>query len=64
MKLKKKEDKNVDTSFILRMGNKVPMEGVTVTKFRPEMEKWTIQRQPQLGNQEHKAPQMAKIVLQ
>jgi hypothetical protein len=28
MKLEKKEDQSVDTSFLLRMGNKIPMEGV------------------------------------
>jgi hypothetical protein len=33
MKLKKKEDKSVDTLLLLRMGNKIPMEGVTETKF-------------------------------
>jgi hypothetical protein len=33
MKLKKKKDQSVDTSFFLRMGNKIPMEGVTETKF-------------------------------
>jgi hypothetical protein len=38
MKLKKKEDQSVDTSFLLRMENKIPMEGVTETKFRAEME--------------------------
>ena len=27
--LKKKEDQNVDTSFLLRMGYKIPMEEVT-----------------------------------
>jgi hypothetical protein len=32
MKLKKKEDQSVDTSFLLRRGNKIPMEGVTETK--------------------------------
>jgi hypothetical protein len=37
MKLKK-EDKNVGTSFLLRMGNKIPMEGITETKFRAEIE--------------------------
>jgi hypothetical protein len=36
MKLKK-EDKSVDTSLLLRMGNKIPMEGVTETKFGAEM---------------------------
>jgi hypothetical protein len=49
MKLKKKEDQTVDTSFLLRMGNKIPMEGVTETKFRAEMEESTIQRLPHLG---------------
>jgi hypothetical protein len=29
MKLKKNEDQSVDTSFLLRMRNKKPMEGVT-----------------------------------
>jgi hypothetical protein len=38
----------VDTSFLLRIGNKIPMEGVTETKFGDEMEGWTIQRLPYL----------------
>jgi hypothetical protein len=33
MKLKKKEDQNVDTLILLRRGNKIPMEGVTETKY-------------------------------
>jgi hypothetical protein len=33
MKLKKKEDQSVDTSLLLRMGNKIPMEGVIETKL-------------------------------
>jgi hypothetical protein len=37
MKLKNKEDQCVDTSFLLRMENKIPMEGVT--KFGAEMKK-------------------------
>jgi hypothetical protein len=44
MNLKKKEDKNVDTLFLLRIWNKIPMEGVTETKFRAEMEGRTMQR--------------------
>jgi hypothetical protein len=32
-KIKKKKDQRVDTSFILRIGNKIPMEGVTEIKF-------------------------------
>jgi hypothetical protein len=48
MKLKKKEDQSVDTS-ILRRGNKIPMEGVTETKFRAETEGMTMKRLPHLG---------------
>jgi hypothetical protein len=33
MKIKKKEDQIVDTSFLLRIGNKIPIGGVTETKF-------------------------------
>jgi hypothetical protein len=44
MKLKKKEDQSVDTSFLLRMGNKIPMEVVTETKFGAKTEGKTIQR--------------------
>jgi hypothetical protein len=40
----KKEDQSVYTSFLLRMGNKIPMEGVTETKFEAETEERTIQR--------------------
>jgi hypothetical protein len=46
IKLKKKEDQSVDTSFLLRMGNKISVEGVTETKFGGEMEGRTIQRLP------------------
>jgi hypothetical protein len=38
MKLKKKEDQSIDTLFLLSMGNKIPMEGVTETNFRAELE--------------------------
>jgi hypothetical protein len=49
MKLKKKEDQSVDTSFLLRMGNKIPIERLTETKFGTEPEGMTIQRLPHLG---------------
>jgi hypothetical protein len=49
MKLKKKKDQNVDTSFLFRMGNKIPMEGVTEKNFGADMEERTIQRLPHLG---------------
>jgi hypothetical protein len=49
MKLKMKEDQSVDTLIFLRMGNKIPMEGVTETKFGAETEGVTIQRLPHLG---------------
>jgi hypothetical protein len=42
----KKEGQHVDTSFLLRIGNKTPMEGVTETKFGAEVEGRTMQRLP------------------
>jgi hypothetical protein len=44
MKLKKKEDQSGDTLLLLRMGNKIPMKGITETKFGVETEGRTIQR--------------------
>ena len=49
MKLKKKEYQSVDTSFLLRMGNTIPIEGVTERKFGPVTEGRTIQSLPHLG---------------
>ena len=49
MKFKKKEDQSVDTLVLLRRGNKIPMEGVTETKYEAETEGMTIQRLPHLG---------------
>jgi hypothetical protein len=49
MKIKKKEDQTMDTSFLLKIGNKIPMEGVTETKFGAKTIGWTIQRLPHLG---------------
>jgi hypothetical protein len=49
MNIMKKEDQSVDTLFLLRRGNKIPMEGVTDTKFGAETERRTIQRLPHLG---------------
>jgi hypothetical protein len=43
-KIKKREDQWVDTSFLLRIGNKIPMKGVKETKFGANMKGWTIQR--------------------
>jgi hypothetical protein len=42
--LHKTKGQSVDTSLLLRLGNKTPMEGVTETKFRAETEGRTIQR--------------------
>jgi hypothetical protein len=55
MKLEKKEDQSVDTSILLIRGNKIPMEGVTETKFGAETEGMTIQTAPP-GNPSHKQP--------
>jgi hypothetical protein len=38
MKVRKKEDQSVNTLFLLRMGNKIFLEGVIETKFVAEME--------------------------
>jgi hypothetical protein len=48
MKLEMKEDQSVDTSLVLIMGNKIPMEGLTETKFGAEKKERTIQRLPHL----------------
>jgi hypothetical protein len=45
----KKEDQHVDTLFLLRTGNKIPMKGVTETNFGAKMKGWTIQKQPHPG---------------
>jgi hypothetical protein len=49
MKLKKNKDQSVDTSLLLRIGNKTPREGVIEIKFGAEMKGWTLQRLPHLG---------------
>ena len=49
MKLKMKEDQRVNTSFLLRMRNKIPKEGVIEAKFGAEAEERTIQRLSHLG---------------
>jgi hypothetical protein len=43
------EVQSVDTSLLLRMGNKIPIEGVTETKFGATTEGKTIQRLPHPG---------------
>ena len=48
-KIRKKEDQCVDTSFLFRIENKIPMGGVTETKFGAETKEWTIQRLPHQG---------------
>jgi hypothetical protein len=45
----KKEDQSMDTSFLLRIGNKIPMKGVVETKFGAKTKGWTIQRLPHPG---------------
>jgi hypothetical protein len=50
LKLRKKEDQSVDTLFLLRMGNKIPMGGVTETKCGAETEGKAIQRLPTWGS--------------
>jgi hypothetical protein len=40
----------MDTSFLLRIANKIPVEGVTETNFGAKTKWWTIQRLPYLGS--------------
>jgi hypothetical protein len=42
MRLKKDEDQSPDTLPLLRIGNKIPMKGVTETKFGAETKGWAI----------------------
>ena len=55
MKPKKKEDQQVATSFLLRMGNKIPIEGVIVTKFGAELKKGPFRDCP-TGDPSHIQP--------
>ena len=52
----------MDTSFLLRIGNKIPMKGVTETKFGAKMKGWTIQRLPHPGNLSHNQPPNADTI--
>jgi hypothetical protein len=45
----KKEDQSVDTSILLRRGNKMPMGGDTERKYGADTEGMAIQRLPHLG---------------
>jgi hypothetical protein len=53
MKLKKNKDQSMNTSVLLRRGNKIPMEGDTETKCGAETEEKTIQILSHLGNPSH-----------
>jgi hypothetical protein len=39
----------VDISYLLRIGNKIPVKRVTETKFGVKKKGWTIQRVPHPG---------------
>ena len=61
-KIKKKQDQSVDTSFLLRIGNKTPMEGVTETKFGAKTKGWIIQRLPHTMGPSHNQPPNADTI--
>jgi hypothetical protein len=42
-KSRRRKTNGLDTSFLLRKGNKIPMKGVTEAKFGAKMKGWTIQ---------------------
>jgi hypothetical protein len=49
MKLMNKKDQSVNSSILLRRGNKIPMDKLTMTKCGAEIKEMTIQRLPHLG---------------
>jgi hypothetical protein len=59
---KKKEDQHVDTLILLRRGNKIPMEGVTETKFRAETGRKNHPETAPLENPSHKQPPNPDII--
>jgi hypothetical protein len=52
----------MDTSFLLRIGNKTPMGGVTETKFGVKTKGRTIQRLPHPGIHPIISLQMQKLL--
>ena len=46
----------MDTPFLLRIGNKIPMEGVTETKFGAKKKGWTYQGTTPPGDPSHNQP--------
>ncbi|MES9482510.1 hypothetical protein ABEP61_12470 [Cutibacterium acnes] len=61
--LKKKEDKSIDASVLLRRGNKILMGGNTETKFVVDTEGKAIQRLPNLGIHSIKKHQIQSLLL-
>ena len=53
IKLQKKEDQSMNTSVLLRRGNKIPMEGVTEAKYRSETKGMTSQETAPPGDPSH-----------
>jgi hypothetical protein len=49
MKLKKKEKQNVNTTFLIRRGNKIPMGADTESNCGTESERKSILRLPHLA---------------
>ena len=46
---KQRKDQLMDISFLLKLGNRIPMKGYTETKFGAKTKGWTIQRLFYLG---------------
>jgi hypothetical protein len=52
----------MDISFLLRIGTKIPMKGVTETKFGTELKGWTIQRVAPPWDPSHNQPPNADTI--
>jgi hypothetical protein len=52
----------VDTPSLLRIGNKIPMEGVTETKFEAETKGWTHPETAPSRDPSHNQPRNADTI--
>jgi hypothetical protein len=53
---------NFNSSLVVLLKNKIPMERVTETKFGAETKGWTTQRLPLLRNPSHNQPPNADTI--
>ena len=62
MNFKKNESQSVGTLPLLRIGNKISIEGVPETKFAADMKGWTIFLTAKPGDPSHNQPPNADTI--